>query len=112
MADVLVGVEGEVIWTGVGGLADVPAQRPVDPATTFPIGSVSKQFTATVVLLLVQDGELSLDDPLSRWVPGLPPWSESVTVGQAMHQVSGLPDYVDLRLDAGVGWTEWNQPET
>jgi CubicO group peptidase (beta-lactamase class C family) len=101
-----VGIEGDVVWTGARGLADVSAGRPIEPDTTFPIASVSKQFTAAVVLLLVEDGELSLEEPLSTWVPGLPPWSDSVTVGQAMHQVSGLPDYVDLRLESGVDWAD------
>jgi len=47
-----------------------------------------------------------LDDPLSTWLPYLPPWSTEVTVGQAMHHVSGIPDYVDRRLQSGVVWTD------
>jgi CubicO group peptidase (beta-lactamase class C family) len=101
-----VGIEGDVVWAGAAGLADVATARPIETSTTFAIASVTKQFTATAVLLLVQDGDLSLDDPLSTWVPGLPSWSDSVTVGQAMHMVSGIPDYVDLRARAGIGETE------
>ena len=101
-----VGIEGDVVWEGAAGLADVATERPIDTDTTFAIASVTKQFTATAVLLLVQDGDLSLDDPLSTWVPGLPPWSDSVTVGQAMHMVSGIPDYLGLRARAGIADTE------
>jgi CubicO group peptidase (beta-lactamase class C family) len=101
-----VGIEGEVEWAGARGMADLSTGRAIETSTTFPIASVSKQFTADVVLLLVHEGELSLDDPLSTWVPGLPTWSSEVTVGQAMHHVSGIPDYVDRRLESGVDWTE------
>jgi CubicO group peptidase (beta-lactamase class C family) len=101
-----VGIEGDVVWTGVGGLADVSTGRPIETSTTFAIASVTKQFTATVVLLLAHEDRLSIDDPLSTWVPGLPAWSSSVTVGQAMHHVSGIPDYVDRRLESGVAWTD------
>jgi CubicO group peptidase (beta-lactamase class C family) len=87
-------------------MADLSTGRPIETSTTFAIASVTKQFTATVVLLLVHEGRLSLDDPLSTWLPGLPPWSTEVTVGQAMHHVSGIPDYVDQRLESGVAWTE------
>jgi CubicO group peptidase (beta-lactamase class C family) len=101
-----VGIEGDVVWTGVGGLADLATGRPIETSTTFAIASVTKQFTATAVLLLMHEGELSLDDPLSRWLPGLPAWSSTVTVDQAMHHVSGIPDYIDPRLEAGIAETE------
>jgi CubicO group peptidase (beta-lactamase class C family) len=101
-----VGIEGEVVWAGVQGVADLSTGRPIETSTTFAIASVSKQFTATVVLLLVHEGLLTLDDPLSTWLPDLPPWSAQITVGQAMHNVTGLPDYVDRRLESGVAWTD------
>ena len=101
-----VGIDGEVVWAGARGVADLATGRPIDTATTFAIASVTKQFTATAVLLLVHDGDLSLDDPLSAWVPGLPAWSGSITVEQAMHHTSGIPDYVELRLGAGIAETE------
>jgi CubicO group peptidase (beta-lactamase class C family) len=101
-----VGIEGEVVWVGARGVADLERGRPIEVSTTFPIASVSKQFTATVVLLLADDGELSLADPLADWLPDLPPWSERVTIGDAMRMTSGIPDYVALRERAGVGWTE------
>jgi CubicO group peptidase (beta-lactamase class C family) len=101
-----VGIEGEVAWTGARGLADLSTSRPIETSTTFALGSVSKQFTATVLLLLAHDDRLSLDDPLSTWLPDLPPWGSQVPLRQAMHHVSGIPDYVDLRLESGVPWTE------
>jgi CubicO group peptidase (beta-lactamase class C family) len=101
-----VGIEGEVVWAGVAGIAELDTARPIETSTTFAVASVSKQFTATVVLLLAHDGVLSLDDPLSAWLPGLPAWSSEVTVGQAMHHVSGIPDYVEERLTSGTDPTD------
>jgi CubicO group peptidase (beta-lactamase class C family) len=101
-----VAIEGEVVWAGAGGAADLSTGRAIDTSTTFAIASVSKQFTATAVLLLAQDGQLSLDDPLSRWLPDLPAWADEVTLGQAMHHVSGIPDYVEQRVRSGVAWTD------
>ncbi|CQD14554.1 lipoprotein [Mycobacterium lentiflavum] len=91
-----VGVRGQVIWTGVRGLADVAAEAPLTSETLFDIASVSKQFTASALLLLVDAGRLTLDDPLSQHLPELPAWAGTVNVGQLMHQTSGIPDYVGL----------------
>ncbi len=100
-----VGVEGEVVWAAARGTADLATGRALTPSTTFDIASVSKQFTATAVLLLVQEGRLSLDDPLSRWVPGLPAWSTGTTIDQLLHHTSAIPDYTAL-LAAGHDLTE------
>jgi CubicO group peptidase (beta-lactamase class C family) len=91
-----VGVEGRVVWTGVRGVANLATGAKITAGTVFDIASVSKQFTASAVLLLAVAGKLALDDPLSKYVPGLPAWSANVTVAQLMHHTSGIPDYVDL----------------
>jgi CubicO group peptidase (beta-lactamase class C family) len=93
---VAVGVRGQVAWTGVRGVADMSTGNPITTNTVFEIASVSKQFTATALLLLVDAGKLTLDDPLSRHMPELPTWATTVTVGQLMHQTSGIPEYVGL----------------
>jgi CubicO group peptidase (beta-lactamase class C family) len=95
-----VGVEGEVVWAGARGLADLATGRALTPSTTLDVASVSKQFTATAVLLLAQEGRLALDDPLSRWVPDLPAWSNETTIDQLLHHTSAIPDYTAL-LAAG-----------
>ena len=91
-----VGLQGRVVWTGVRGVADLSTGKAIDAHTVFDIASVSKQFTASALLLLVDAGKLSLDDPLSRHMPELPPWASTVKVGQLMHQTSGIPEYVGL----------------
>jgi CubicO group peptidase (beta-lactamase class C family) len=91
-----VGVQGKVVWTGVRGVADMSTGSAITTRTVFDIASVSKQFTATALLLLVDVGKLTLNDPLSRYLPELPTWATTITVGQLMHQTSGIPEYVGL----------------
>ncbi len=96
-----VGIQGDVAWAGNLGIANLTSGTLIGPQTVFDIASVSKQFTATAILLLVQEGKLTLENPLSDYVAGLPPWAGAVTVGQLMHQTSGIPDYGDLLAAAG-----------
>jgi len=91
-----VGERGVVIWQGVRGMADLETRTPISPDTIFDVASVSKQFTATAALLLADRGELALSDPLSKHLTGLPSWSRTVTLDQLMHQVSGIPDFMDM----------------
>jgi CubicO group peptidase (beta-lactamase class C family) len=101
-----VAIEGEVVWAGAGGVADLDTGRLIDTSTTFDIASVSKQFTATAVLLLAQEGALTLDDPVARWVRDLPSWSEDVTIAHLMHHESGIADYVQPLIDDGIAITD------
>jgi CubicO group peptidase (beta-lactamase class C family) len=96
-----VGVEGEVVWTGAQGVADLESGAMLTPDTVFDIGKVTNQLTATAVLLLADEGELRLDDPVSTYLDGLPGWADDVTVTNLIHHTSGLPDYVDLLTDQG-----------
>ncbi len=91
-----VGVKGQLVWTGVRGVADLSTGNPITAHTVFDIASVSKQFTAIALLLLAHGGKLALDDPLSRYMPELPTWATTVTLAQLMHQTSGIPEYVGL----------------
>jgi D-alanyl-D-alanine carboxypeptidase len=86
---------GERTWQGASGLGDLRANRPARAADRFRIGSVTKSFIATVVLQLVGEGRLSLDDKLERWLPGLVPNGEKITVRQLLNHTSGLYNYTD-----------------
>lgn len=96
-----VGIAGTVVWSGARGVADLASAAEITSDTAFDIASVSKQFTATAVLLLAEAGKLSPGDPLADHVAGLPAWSREVTIDQLIHQTSGIPDYIDLLSDAG-----------
>src|SRR6201987_4440068 len=76
-----VGVEGKVVWTGVRGVSDMSTGNAITTHTVFDIASVTKQFPASGLLLLVDAGKLTLDDPLSRYLPELPTWATTITVG-------------------------------
>ena len=91
-----------MLWQGVRGMADLESGTPISPDTLFDVGSVSKQFTATAVLLLANQGKLSTSDPLSKHLTGLPSWSRTVTLGQLMHHVSGIPEYLKLLEARGL----------
>lgn len=64
--------------------------------TVVDVGSVSKQFTATAILLLAERGAVDLDAPLSTYLPDLPAWASRPTVFQVIHHESGIPGYIDL----------------
>ncbi len=101
-----VAVKGQVAWAGAAGLADLEQGIPVTTSTRFDIASVSKQFTATAILMLQREGLLSVDDPVGRYVDDLPDWADEVTLDQLIHHTSRIPDFW-VELDAaGIGFTD------
>lgn len=96
-ATVVVARDGAVVYEQGFGFADIAQKKPAAANTLYPIGSITKQFTAASVLLLAQDGKLSIDDPLSKYVPGLP-WGDRITLRHLLDQESGV---VDFRFGAG-----------
>lgn len=94
-ASVLVALDGKVLYRKAFGLANLEERTPVTTATNFRLASVTKQFTATAVLLLAERGELSLDDPLTRFFPGFKA-AHGVKVRHLLGHTSGLLDYEDL----------------
>ena len=87
---------GEVVLRHAAGLADVENNTPCTPDTCFRMASVSKQFTAAAVLLLVDRGQLALDDALDKFFPGFPEYGRKITVKHLLTHTSGLPDYEEL----------------
>ncbi len=87
---------GRLVFEHAYGVADVEANTPCTPATNFRMASVSKQFTATAVMLLVDRGRLSLDDRLSRFFPGFPEYGEKITVKHLLTHTSGVTPYEEL----------------
>lgn len=79
-------------WQGTAGLADVAAARPVTTDTAFPVASVSKTFTAALILGLVEDGKLSLDSTAKTYLPTLA-IDPAMTVRELLDHTSGLRDF-------------------
>jgi CubicO group peptidase (beta-lactamase class C family) len=78
--------------------------RPIDELTNFRLASVTKQFTAAAVMLLVRDGRLRYDTPLTSVLPEFPAYGRDITIRHLLQHTSGLPDYESLMKapDAGV----------
>lgn len=95
-AAVLVLRDGEPVFRRGYGLAVVEDGTAVTPQTNFRLASISKQFTAAAILLLAQDGKLSLDDKIKRWLPTLPAAADAITIRQLLSHTGGLIDYEDL----------------
>ena len=86
--------DGKVVRAKGYGLASVEVSVPATAETIYPIGSLSKQFTATAILLLVQAGKVRLDDPMGKYLADLPQTWQAVTVRDLLNQTSGIPEWV------------------
>ncbi|HET9225051.1 MAG TPA: serine hydrolase domain-containing protein [Thermoanaerobaculia bacterium] len=95
-ASVLVAQDGKVLYHRAFGLANLEERTPITTATNFRLASVTKQFTATAVLLLAERGKMSLDDPLTRFFPGFAKAAHGVKVRHLLGHTSGLLDYEEL----------------
>lgn len=87
---------GEIVERVACGSADLEHSQVCTPTTNFRLASVTKQLTATAVLLLSEAGQLSIDDPIGLLLPELPNYAQAVTIRQLMIHSSGLADYEDL----------------
>jgi CubicO group peptidase (beta-lactamase class C family) len=94
--------DGEIIYKRGYGMANLNDDIPITSATVFHVASMSKQFTAASIILLAQQGKLSLDDDVHKYIPELPDFHEKITIRELMHHTSGLRDQW-LLLDF-AGW--------
>jgi len=83
------------------GSADLEHAIPITPDTVFEAGSVSKQFTAASILLLVQDGRLKLSDDIRKYVPEMPDYGRPITIDMLLSHTSGLRDWGEVMELAG-----------
>jgi CubicO group peptidase (beta-lactamase class C family) len=92
---------GEFIYKKGYGTASLELGVPLTPQSVFYMGSVSKQFTAASVVLAAEQGFLSLDDDVRKYVPELPSYGKTITLRQMLHHTSGFRDILGLLLLAG-----------
>ncbi len=83
-------------WEGVAGFADIARHIPMRPDVRSCIGSVSKLWTATVVVKLAQEGNLSLDDTVAKWLPNTFPYGNRITIRELLNHTSGMVDDNDI----------------
>ena len=101
----LVSRGGKIVRAEGFGLANVELQVPVKPETVFQSGSMGKQFTATAVMMLVEEGKVGLDDPLTKYFLDAPASWKEVTVRELLSHTGGFGDYPD-KFDFRRDWTE------
>lgn len=93
--------DGQTLLSRAYGSADLEHDIPNTPATIFEAGSISKQFTAAAILLLVEDGKLGLGDDVRRYVPELPDYGATITIDHLLNHTSGLRDWGTVAAFAG-----------
>jgi CubicO group peptidase (beta-lactamase class C family) len=98
-AAVLVARDGIVVKEVGYGMAVLERRVPIDADTAFRLGSVSKQFTATAIMLLAEEGRLRYEDPITRFLPELSRFGEGITIRHLLTHTGGLPDYYDVMVE-------------
>ena len=84
--------DGKIVYLQAYGYANLDAKMRAKPFMRYSVGSISKQFTAAAILLLQQQGKLSLDDTVAKWIPGLTD-ADKVTIRQLLSHTSGYQDF-------------------
>lgn len=95
-AAVLVITNEQIVFERCYGVSDLKRLHMVDAHTNFRLASVAKQFTAMAIMLLVHDGKLRYDEPLTDIFPDFPEYGKAITVRMLLNHTSGLQDYEDL----------------
>jgi len=95
-ASVIVVKDGKIIFRRGYGMANLELSVPVEPDMVFRLGSVTKQFTAVAILMLAEQGKLSLDDDITKFLPDYPAKTQQITVEQLLTHSSGIKSYTSL----------------
>src|SRR4051794_29978440 len=95
-AAVIVVDHGKIAYAAGRGVADMQHNRKIEPDTVFRLGSLTKQFTAAVILQLEHEGKLSLSDPLAKYLPDYPQPGRNATIAQLLNHTSGIKNYTEI----------------
>ncbi|WP_161956858.1 serine hydrolase domain-containing protein [Sphingosinithalassobacter portus] len=87
---------GDTVFTGARGIADLATGRAIRPDSLFRLGSITKQFSAALTMQLVEQGKVSLDAPLSTYLPDYPGPGAAATVRQLLNHTSGIKSYTAI----------------
>jgi CubicO group peptidase (beta-lactamase class C family) len=103
--------DGDFVYRKAYGSANLELGVPLSPQSVFYMGSVSKQFTAAAVVLAAEQGFLSLDDDVRKYVPELSDYGHVVTLRQMLHHTSGFRDFLTLISLSGRDVSDFNSPD-
>ncbi|MDQ3710860.1 MAG: beta-lactamase family protein [Acidobacteriota bacterium] len=95
--------DGKLVYKRGFGMANLDYDVPNTPSTLFNLASTSKQFTAASIALLAQQGKLSLDDDIRKYIPEIPKYDDTITIRYLIHHTSGIRDYQALVTFGGLG---------
>src|SRR5688500_3274216 len=98
-----VALNGQTIFEKAFGMAEMEHNIPNTPQTIFESGSVAKQFTAAALVVLQQDGKLSIDDPVKKYISELPDYGRPLTIRHILNHTSGLRDWGSVMALTGAG---------
>ena len=101
-AAVVIVKDGAVVYQHGYGCADLEHRIPITPQTRFDVASVAKQFTGLSVALLVEQGKLSVDDDIHKYLPDVPDFGKPITIRHLLHHTSGLRDWPETLSLSGL----------
>src|SRR6266481_1988450 len=87
---------GNFVYRKGYGMGSLELGVPLSPQSVFYMGSVSKQFTAASIVLAAEQGFLSLDDNVRKYIPEIPDYGQPITLRQMLHHSSGFPDVLGM----------------
>lgn len=96
-ATFLIAKGGNIIYNKAFGLSNIELDVPLNPNSVFEIGSMTKQFTAVSILMLVEQGKISLDDEIIKYLPDYPTHGNKITVHHLLNHTSGIKSYTSLK---------------
>jgi CubicO group peptidase (beta-lactamase class C family) len=88
--------DGRTVLRQAYGMADLEMWVPLRPDMVFRIGSMTKQFTAVAVLMLVEEGKVAVSDPITKFLPDYPTAGKTITVEHLLTHTSGIKSYTDM----------------
>ena len=98
--------DGKIVYKKGYGMADLEHNTPNTPKTKFNMGSITKQFTAMCILLLVEQKKISVDDDIRKYLPKFPDYGQTITIRHLIHHTSGIRDYPGLLSLKGMNTLE------
>ncbi|WP_435262992.1 serine hydrolase domain-containing protein [Tenacibaculum sp. nBUS_03] len=93
----LVSKNGKIIYNKAFGLANLELNVPMTPDNVFEIGSITKQFTAISILMLVEQGKIKLNDQINQYLPNYPTHQKKITIHHLLNHTSGIKSYTSLK---------------
>ncbi|KZS38276.1 serine hydrolase [Aquimarina aggregata] len=97
-ATILVAKRGDIIYHKAFGLANIELDVPMRPNHVFEIGSITKQFTSIAILMLMEQGKLSIEDEITKFIPDYPTHGKKITIHHLLNHTSGIKSYTSMNL--------------